>query len=173
MLNFRDDAIAFREFITEHQSRVFNAVLNKVQHVQDAEDITQEVFLDVYRKPEAYRGEAAISTWLYRIAMNKCIDHLRKKQRRRPGPGSGEKEPVDFIHPGIMTENREKARFLYKAMRQLPGKQQTAWVLSEMENLSYKEISDVMNVSISSVESLLFRARQNLKKILSDFSKNE
>ncbi len=173
MLNFRDDAAAFRAFILEHQTRVFNAVLNKVQHVQDAEDITQEVFIDVYRKPEAYRGEAAVSTWLYRIAMNKCIDHLRKKQRRRGGTATGEKEPLDFVHPGIVAENREKARFLYKAMRQLPDKQQTAWVLSEMENLSYKDIGEVMNLSLSSVESLLFRARQNLKKILSGLSKNE
>lgn len=170
MLNFHDDAAAFRAFIAEHQNRVFNVVLNKVQNVHDAEDITQDVFVDVYRKPGAFRGEAAISTWLYRIAMNKCIDHLRrKKYRQNP---SVENEPADFVHPGIVSENREKAAFLYRAMKQLPDKQQTAWVLSEMENLSYKEISEIMNRSVSSVESLIFRARQNLKKILSELYPN-
>jgi RNA polymerase sigma-70 factor (ECF subfamily) len=171
MLNFRDDATAFRAFISEHQNRVFNAVLNMVQHQQDAEDITQDVFVDVYRKPGSFRGEAAVSTWLYRIAMNKCIDHLRRRQRRRWE--AGEKEATDFVHPGIVAENREKAIFLYKAMKQLPPKQNEAWVLSEMENLSYKEISEVMKLSVASVESLLFRARQNLRKILSELSPNK
>lgn len=176
MLNFRDDPIAFREFIKEHQDRVYNIVLNKVQHVEDAEEITQDVFIDVFRKPEAFRGESAVSTWLYRIAINKCIDHLRKKQRSKRWGFTGlfnsairdeTTEPKDFLHPGIVSENREKANILFKAMKQLSANQHTAWVLSEMENLSYKEISEVMNVSVSSVESLLFRARQNLKKILS------
>ena len=76
-------------------------------------------------------------------------------------------EPQDFFHPGLQAENKEKAAALFKAMKKLPGKQHEAWVLSEMENLSYKEISEVMDVSLSSVESLIFRARQNLKKILS------
>jgi RNA polymerase sigma factor (sigma-70 family) len=174
MLNFRDDPIAFRAFITEHQDRVFNLVLNKVQQSEDAEEITQDVFVDVFRKPEAFRGESSVSTWLYRIAVNKCIDHLRKKQSRGRwkltrlfSPAGEATEPTEFLHPGLLSENREKAAFLFKAMKQLPEKQHTAWVLSEMEQLSYKDISEVMHVSVSSVESLLFRARQNLKKILS------
>jgi RNA polymerase sigma-70 factor (ECF subfamily) len=153
---------------------VFNIVLNKVQQVEDAEEITQDVFIAVFRKPEAFRAESAVSTWLYRIAINKCIDHLRKKQSRGRwsitslfSSGHNAAEPKEFLHPGMLSENREKAGFLFKAMKQLPEKQHTAWVLSEMENLSYKDISEVMNVSVSSVESLLFRARQNLKKILS------
>jgi RNA polymerase sigma-70 factor (ECF subfamily) len=174
MMNFRDDPNAFRAFINEHRDKVYNIVLNKVQHVEDAEEITQDVFVDVFRKPEAFRGESAVSTWLYRIAINKSIDHLRKKQSRNKwtiarffsSPGETN-EPKDFLHPGVLSENREKTFLLFKAMKQLPDKQHTAWVLSEMENLSYKEISEVMNVSVSSVESLLFRARQNLKKILS------
>ena len=175
MLNFREDATAFRSFIAEHRQRVFNVVLKRVQHLQDAEDITQDVFVDVYHKSSAFRGEAAVSTWLYRIAMNKSIDHLRKKQRREKGawigffkPGAtGETVDTDFYHPGIAAENKEKSVVLFNAMRSLPEKQHTAWVLSEMENLSYKEITEVMNLSLSSVESLLFRARQNLKKTIS------
>jgi RNA polymerase sigma factor (sigma-70 family) len=176
ILNFRDDPTAFRAFITEHQEKVFNIVLNRVQHTEDAEEITQDVFTDVFRKPEAYRGEAAVSTWLYRIAVNKCIDHLRRKQKRnawnpaalfRSRDATPAAEPADFVHPGIVSENKENAVILFKAIKQLPEKQHTAWMLSEMESLSYKQISEVMKVSIASVESLLFRARQNLRKILS------
>lgn len=175
MLNFENDPHAFRAFITTHQGRVYNAILNRIQDVKDAEEITQDVFIDVFRRPEAFRGDAAVSTWLYRIAMNKCVDHLRKKMRRNKWNISGwwklsekDNEPVadDFFHPGIAAENKEKASILFKAMRQLPERQHTAWVLSEMDDRSYKEISEIMQLSVSSVESLLFRARQNLKKIL-------
>jgi RNA polymerase sigma factor (sigma-70 family) len=176
MLNFREDATVFRAFIATHQQQVYNLVLKMVQHVHDAEEITQDVFVDVYRKPDAYRGDAAISTWLYRIAMNKCIDHLRRQQRKKrhllsaffaPGTTHAAEAPSYDLHPGMAAEQREKLALLFKALNQLPDNQHTAWVLGEMENLSYKEISEVMQVSVSSVESLLFRARKNLKKILS------
>src|ERR1051326_7093945 len=100
MLNFREDANAFRSFIADHRQRVFNVVLKRVQHMQDAEDITQDVFVDVYHQSAAFRGEAAVSTWLYRIAMNKCIDHLRKKQRRAKSGFMG------LFHTGIVDTAR-------------------------------------------------------------------
>jgi RNA polymerase sigma-70 factor (ECF subfamily) len=177
MLNFREDATAFRAFISEHQDRVFNLVLKLVQHVQDAEEITQDVFVDVFRKPEAFRGDAAVTTWLYRIATNKCIDHLRKQQRKNRwflssffGADANDTvhEPSHNLHPAWVTENREQLTILFKALHQLPEKQQAAWVLSEMENMPYKEICVVMNLSLSSVESLLVRARKNLKQLLTD-----
>lgn len=177
MLNFREDATAFRAFISEHQDRVFNLVLKLVQHTHDAEEITQDVFVDIFRKPDAFRGDAAVTTWLYRIATNKCIDHLRKQQRQRRwfsasffGAHAAETahEPSHNLHPAWVTENKEQLAILFKALHQLPEKQQAAWVLSEMENMPYKEIGAVMNLSLSSVESLLVRARKNLKKILTD-----
>jgi RNA polymerase sigma-70 factor (ECF subfamily) len=79
-----------------------------VQHVPDAEEITQDVFIDVFRKPEAFRGDAAVTTWLYRIAMNKCIDHLRKQQRKNrrflslfftPAADDSRYEPAHDLHP--------------------------------------------------------------------------
>lgn len=176
MLNFRNDPTAFKAFIKEHQDRVYNIVLNRVQNAEDAEEITQNVFIAVFSKPEAFRGESSISTWLYRIAINKCIDHLRKKQSRKrwsftalfsSGTDKGN-EPKEFNHPGVVSENKEKAAILFNAMKKLSANQHTAWTLSEIENISYKEISEIMNVSVSSVESLLFRARQNLKRILAD-----
>jgi RNA polymerase sigma-70 factor (ECF subfamily) len=127
----------------------------------------------VFQKPEAFRGDAAVSTWLYRIAVNKCIDHLRKKQSRKrwsftglfSSGGSDEvNEPKEFIHPGILSENKEKAVLLIKAMKQLPEKQHTAWVLSEMENMSYKDISEVMNLSVSSVRIAVVQGKTKFEK---------
>src|ERR1044071_9278226 len=107
MLNFRDES-TFRAFIKEHQDRVFNIVLKMVQQVNDAEEITQDVFVDVFRKPDAFHGGSSINTWLYRIAMNKSIDHLRKKKKWGLFGSfkSGASEPGDFFHPGVQTENR-------------------------------------------------------------------
>src|SRR5258706_10915153 len=124
MLNFQDES-TFRAFIKEHQDRVFNVVLKMVQQINDAEEITQDVFVDVYRKPDAFRGESSVTTWLYRIAMNKSIDHIRRKRKWKLfGSFNSEiNQPPDFIHPGVQAENREKANFLFKAMQKLPGKQ--------------------------------------------------
>jgi RNA polymerase sigma-70 factor (ECF subfamily) len=180
MLNFRDDPTAFKNFINEHQDRVYNIVLKRVQNAEDAEEITQDVFIAIFNKPEVFRGDSAITTWIYRIAINKCIDHLRKKERSWRGflkffNNSYEEshEPKEFLHPGIAQENKENAMILFKAIKQLSANQHTAWMLSEMDGMSYKEISEVMNVSVSSVESLLFRARQNLRKILADMYPGE
>jgi len=174
MLNFQNDADAFRLFVNEHKDSVFNLILNRVQHLQDAEEITQDVFTDVYKNAATFRGEAAVTTWLYRITINKCIDHLRKKSVRNKWfvllhNQDGKEDAVnktDFYHPGVAIEYKEKNAILFKAIKQLPEKQYTAWMLFEMNGLSYQEISGIMNISISSVESLLFRARQNLKKII-------
>src|SRR5215212_2692146 len=113
MLNFQENAAAFGAFIKEHQTRVYNVVLNLVQHEQEAEELTQDVFVDVYNKPGAFRGDSAVSTWLYRIATNKCIDHLRKKERRKwklAGMFSRKKESesIEFNHHGVDEENKEK-----------------------------------------------------------------
>jgi RNA polymerase sigma-70 factor (ECF subfamily) len=180
MLDFSINRDAFNQFIQQHRQRVYQIVLPVVQNEADAEEITQDVFVEAYQTAANFRGDAAISTWLYRIAMNKCIDHLRKMKRKKrfaifaplfnphthePTAGAG----ADFYHPGIAAENKEKAAFLFKALRQLPEKQQSAWVLFEMEQLDYRQIADILNCSQSSVESLLFRARQNLRKVLEKF----
>jgi RNA polymerase sigma factor (sigma-70 family) len=181
MLNFHHSRDAFAEFIKQHQDKVYNVVLGMLQNEQDAEEITQDVFIEVYKKASSFKGESAISTWLYRIAVNKSIDHLRsKKTKKRFGiftalfhPQTNEvvTEPGNFVHPGVLSENKEKAKYLFAAIHSLPETQQTAFILNEMEQLSYKEISEVMQTTVSAVESLLVRAKQNLRKRLGDFYK--
>lgn len=180
--DFRNDKEAFTAFIQQYQSLVMNTALGIVQNMEDAEEITQDVFLEVYHQYPTFKGESSISTWLYRITSNKCIDLLRrKKSKKRFAFITGlftadSNEPVTdaahFVHPGVQAENKEKAAILFNAIEQLPEKQKTAYVLCEMEQLSYREIAEVMHLSVSSVEALLFRARQNLRKILENFYRN-
>lgn len=169
---------AFRQLVNSFKDRVFNTSIGLLQNAEDAEDITQEVFIEVFNSIGKFRQDAALSTWIYRITVTKSLDLIRRKKRKKRfgfvisifgGEGKIEKEPSDFIHPGIEAENKELSVALFKAIEKLPPNQKIAFTLSKIELLSYKEISDVMNVTIASVESLLHRARTNLKTLLNDY----
>jgi RNA polymerase sigma factor (sigma-70 family) len=177
--NFRNNQEAFASFIQNYQQQVMNTALGIVQNREDAEEIAQDVFLEVYHQYQNFKGESSVSTWLYRITTNKSIDLLRKKKSKKrfafitslfqPQNNEPLADVAHFEHPGIQAENKEKAQYLFKAVELLPEKQKMAYVLCEMEMLSYQEIANVMNLSVASVESLLFRARQNLRKTLGNF----
>ena len=83
MLLFQDNEQAFRDFITQHQPRVYNTALNMLQNAEDAEEITQDVFVEAWHKAHTFKGESQVSTWLYRITINKCIDLIRSKKRKK------------------------------------------------------------------------------------------
>lgn len=157
---------------------VYNTALGIVQHVGDAEDIVQEVFIQVHQSIGGFKGESKLSTWLYRITISKAMDHERRKKRKKrfafvrslfSETEAGEIHPPDFVHPGVIMDNKEKAAILFKAIAKLPEKQRIAFTLNKVEGLSHQEISEVMHTTVSSVESLLHRARNNLKKDLEDF----
>ena len=178
----KGNEIAFKILVETHKNRVFNTILAIVQNLEEAEDIAQEVFMEVYQSVGKFRGESKISTWLYRIATTKALEEIRKKKTTKRFAfftslfGEGYEilhESVDFIHPGIILEQQENAKFLFKAINQLPDNQKIAYTLCNIEGLSYQEITEVMQISLSSVESLLFRAKTNLRKSLSDFYKNQ
>lgn len=172
---------AFKTLVETHQKRVFNTVLAIVQNFEEAEDVSQEVFMEVYQSIHKFRGDSKISTWLYRIATTKALEEIRKKKTAKRfafftslfGDSSEVLyDSADFVHPGVMLEQKENAKFLFKAINQLPDNQKVAYTLSNIEGLSYHEITEVMEISLSSVESLLFRAKANLKKSLADYYKN-
>lgn len=171
---------SFERIFNENKDKVFNTILCLLQNREDAEDVTQEVFLTVHETFKNFRGQSQISTWVYRIAVNKSLDFLKaKKTQKRFGfivsifADKTETREVfnmpDFVHPGVVAERREQTIILFKAISKLPDNQKVAFNLSKIEGFSYTEIADVMQISISSVESLLFRARQNLQKSLQDF----
>lgn len=176
------DQAAFRYLVEKYQDKVKRTSKGFIHSDYDAEEITQEVFIEVYKSIEKFRKESELSTWIYRIAVNKSLNFLRSATKRRIFSF------FDFSESGVTKlENNTLASSEYnadenminseinmavnKALDSLPDNQRTAFILSKYEDLAYSEIADVMNVSIPSVESLLFRAKQNLQKKLFIFYK--
>lgn len=172
------DAIAFRELVETRQNLVFNTVIGFLQNTEDAEDVTQDVFVKIFESIAQFKGESALSTWVYRVAVTTALEFLRRKKRKKRfgflSPILGENNELtvelpDFHHPGVTLDNREKAAMLFKAIKQLPENQQTAFILNKVEGLSYQEVAEIMKTSLSAVESLLHRAKTNLKDLLKNF----
>lgn len=172
----RGDPNSLESLFSVYKDRVFNTAVSYLQNIQDAEELTQDVFIEIFNSAGKFKGDSALSTWIYRITVNKALDRLKFNKRRKRfavitsifKPDSAELaiDTPDFIHPGTEIELKESSRLLFKALDRLPENQKTAFILSKLESLSQKEISVIMKISVSSVESLLFRARQNLKSIL-------
>lgn len=175
---------AYGKLLDDYQKKVFNTCLSFVPNLEDAEDIAQEVFVEVYNSVGNFKGNSKLSTWIYRISVNKCLEFIRKKNtKKRFGfmqSISGNAIPVDrtlyfteFNHPGIQLENKEQKEILFRAINQLPEAQRIVFTLNKIDGLSYKEISEITKKSVSSIESLLFRAKRKLKEILTVFYKKE
>ena len=167
---------AFKYLIEQQQSRVVNTCYGFVHNREDAEDLAQEVFLEAYQSIAAFRAEAQLATWLYRIAVTKSLDFLRKQKRKKrlgrlrtmfglDNPAEQIPAPPD-ANPQVTLENQERARILQAAVDALADNQKIAITLNKYEGFSYQEIAGIMGVSVSSVESLIFRAKNNLQKKL-------
>lgn len=176
------DQAAFKTIVNTWQNMVYNTALGILQNAEDAEDVAQETFIQVYESIHSFRGEAKFSTWLYRITITKAMDHIRKKKRKKRFAvvqslfGLNNEpvyEPPEFHHPGVALDNKETAAVLMKAVKSLPTSQQVAFTLHKVEGLSYQEVSEVMETSVSSVESLMHRAKNNLKKLLENYYKEQ
>lgn len=173
---------AYRETVGTYSSNVFNTALAILQNQEDAEDISQEVFIELFRSVSRFRGESSLSTWIYRITVTKSLEHIRKNSRKkRSGLFTrilGTEKTVDistvdpFYHPGISLENRERSAILFKAIEKLPDNQKIAFLLHKVEGLAQAEIADIMKLSVSAVESLIVRAKQKLKSLLSVYYDN-
>lgn len=168
---------AFQKLVVLYGDRLYNTALGFLQNETEAEDAVQEVFVKAYQNIKNFKGDASLNTWLYRIAVTHSLDVLRKKKRQKSGGllqglfGRKEEtfDAADFHHPGIAAEKKETAAVLFKAIRQLPENQQTAFVLQKMEALSQTEIAAVMKTSVGAVESLLQRAKATLRKLLEEY----
>jgi RNA polymerase sigma-70 factor (ECF subfamily) len=172
------DESAFKLIVDTRKGLVYNTALGLLQSAEDAEDITQEVFIKVYESVHQFKGESAFSTWLYKIAVTKSLELIRSRKRKKRfafitsilGENNELKhDPPEFHHPGIQLDNRERAATLFKAIAKLPDNQRVAFTLHKLEGVSYMEIGDVMQLSVSAVESLIHRAKSNLKKDLEDY----
>ena len=159
---------------------VYNVALHYLQNVEDAEEVTQDVFVSVYQNLDKFNSNSSLKTWVYRITINKCLDFIKYKKSAKRFFVFGKKTENEyeiqnistFEHPGIALENKENAQLLFETINQLTENQKTAFILSKLDGLSNPEIAEIMNISISSVESLIFRAKTTLKEKLSNKFEN-
>lgn len=174
---------AFSQLLDDYQQKVFSTCISFIPNKEDAEDVAQEVFLEVFKSIAKFKGDAKLSTWIYRIATNKCLEFIRKKNTKKRFAFMqsilGNEIPIDktsyfteFNHPGILLENKEKSKIIYKAINTLPDSQKVVFTLAKIDGKSYQEIVEITGKSLSSVESTMFRAKQSLKEKLSNFYKN-
>ena len=159
------DANAFEELVRKYERPVLSTAYRYLGDRAAAEDVAQEIFLKVWRRARSFKGKSSFSTWLYRIAVNQCLNLRAKRQRRRAKPLD---ERVADARPGPAErqEREARSRLVREAVAGLPRKQRMALILSKFEGHSYKEIAHIMGVSLASVESLIFRAKRNLKETL-------
>ena len=173
----------FKELVDKYQLVVLNTCNSFLHDKNNAEDITQEVFIEVFLSINKFKSESKLSTWLYRIAVNKSLNFIRDNKKRSliksiENYFSGEQKSELQIpdnssnYSDIDDSHTEKIELLHKTIDSLSDKQKTAFTLSKFEKLSYAQIAEVMDLSLSSVEGLIHRAKINLqKKILNYYKK--
>ena len=162
---------------TNYSKALYGVILRVVQSEEAAEEILQDVFVNVYKNAIKFKGNASLKTWIYRITINESINYLRYKQRKKrfgfhvPLLTSRDSDVFnisDIRHPGILLEDKEGVEYIMKAINGLPNNQKTAILLKTVDGLSQKEIAEVLETSVKAVEALLSRARKKLKIKLID-----
>ena len=167
----RGDEAAFQALFERYRARVVNIAWRFLGDADAAQDAAQEVFVRLYTSARDYRPDAEFSTWLYRVTANACVDALRKRRRWRLAPEAELTQmPADeSASPEAQAASDELARQVRAAIASLPPNQRIAVVLQRYEELSYKQIAAVLNTSVPAVESLLFRAKDALRRALSGY----
>jgi len=161
------DESVFSELLKRHKEKVRNIIYLTLSNSDGVDDIAQEVFITVYRHIKSFRFESQFTTWLYRITINKCKDHLRKKNIRSIFLPLKDEEPVFES----INEDTDIKHIVRNAIATLPDKLRIPLVLKDLEGFSYQEIADTMECEIGTVKSRIFRAREALKKILKPLEK--
>ena len=179
LVNQNREAIEY--LVNNYQKIVIKTAYYFVASMEDAEDLSQEVFLEIMKSISRYQKKASLNTWIYRITVNKSMDHLRRQKRRSifqtvKSVLKGTSDRTKSLENELTTvdtrnDDKEKRNILDSAVNSLSESQRIAFVLNKYEELTYKEIAEIMNLSLSSVESLIHRAKLNLqKKLLNYFS---
>lgn len=172
---------AFRTLVERYQNRVYRTALSLLRSPEEAEDVAQEVFVEVYQTVAQFRGEATLSTWLYRLASSRALQHRRRSQAKKRFAyftsllGFDHRplhDPPDYAHPLALLEGQQQLQHLLAHIGRLPGPQQVAFTLRHEQELSYEEIAAVLETTIPAVESLLFRARRTLRQHLTPSSRH-
>ncbi len=173
------DPSAYEELIEKYADMVYRVAYRILQDPDDAEDAMQETFLTVYRRIHSFRGDAKLSTWLYRLATNTALDMIRARQRKRSKDvvwdeteEEGGPIPDTFTPlPEELLLQQEVAELIEEAISQLSPKLRTAFVLYELEGLPMKEVADVLGISESAAKVRVHRARAQLQRYLAEHVK--
>lgn len=169
------DVDSFSELVARYQDRIYSAILNYVSDPEEAVDIVQETFVKAYSKLDSFDSASALYTWLYRIAVNTAIDHLRKRKARPAESLDDERftevgfEPVSedpAADPEAMLARREQQQALRKAIMSLSDKLRSVAVLHDVEGLSQEEVARILRVPVGTVKSRVSRARAELRRLL-------
>ena len=163
------------DIYNQYKRNVFNLALNYTNNIQDAEEVTQDVFIKVVDKMGEFRQDSELNTWIYRITINKSLDYIKSKQRQKRSfifsqidshKKIDNNQVTDYFHPGIELEIKESLKYLMRKIHQLPENQKTVIILLKIEDMSQKEVAEIMKLSEGAVESLFQRAKATLKKML-------
>ena len=174
-MTWKPFVMTFEEIYVEHHKMVFNLALQYVQNTEDAEEITQDVFLKVFVNLKSFKQEASLKTWIYRISINQSLDFIKSKRSQKRNFLSSifsiddtkfKFEAVNFNHPGIELEQKEGYQKIFDAINQLSDNQKTAIILLKIENKSQVETAEIMNLKVKALESLFQRAKKNLETLL-------
>jgi RNA polymerase sigma-70 factor (ECF subfamily) len=168
------DKTAFSELVKEYRSNVLNLCYRFLLNRADAEDLAQEVFIEVYQSIRNFREDAQLSTWLYRIAVTKSLDELRRQKSKKRLTTFGAVLGLDHLlqtlvgsdNPQKKLEEKEGHKALLQALDTLPENQRVALTLSKLEGLSNPEIAEIMGTTVTAIESLIYRGKKNLQKKL-------
>ena len=163
------DAAAFEQLYRAHAGRLFSLTCRMVGNPADAEDLLQDVFLVAHRKLDTFRGESALATWLYRLAMNVCLDHLRSRAARTSElTDTLDDEPwIQDASSRNLAERTVSRMDLERAIALLPDGSRAAFVLHDIEGLEHAEVADVLGIAEGTSKSQVHKARMRLRKLLS------
>ena len=167
---------AFDHVVTHYHAPIFNLALGIVGHPHDAADVTQEVFLKVFRGIHGFRGGSSLKTWLYRIAIREALNHQRWRHRHHReqfsleddthAPSLGSRLENSSPSPFDETALREQQDLVRSALMQVPPPFRGAIILRDLEGLSYEEVAEVLEISVGTVKSRILRGRRALREIL-------
>ncbi|SET75892.1 RNA polymerase, sigma-24 subunit, RpoE [Natronincola peptidivorans] len=172
------DIESFELLISAYQKRAFNIAYRVLGNIEDANDVTQEALIKVYKSIHNFKGNSSFSTWLYSIVNNACIDFIRKNKKvkllyidKQEEDGYQKEIPDEINTPECLFEKNEVKRMIHDAINQLNYEQRTIIVLRDIQGFSYQEIGEILNISEGTVKSRINRARNNLKILISETMK--
>ncbi len=174
------DKTAFNQLVHHYRSSVITTCYRFLLHQQDAEDVSQDVFVAVYQSLSSFRGDAKLSTWIYRITVSKCLDEIKKRNRKKRISSLGKLLHIDifsdWISGGTMPDTalheNERLREVEIVLNTLPENQRIAFTLSKIDGFSTTEIAEIMNITTVAVESLIYRAKKKTTQELVILLKN-